>query len=85
VRAVNTGISAIIGSNGRILELAGGTTGLSKSRADVVVGQVPLDDRASVYVRTGDWPAITAFALTVLVLLARIAVALSRRARAQAA
>ena len=50
VRAVNTGISALIDGNGRIVQ------SLAKEVADqVLVAVVPLDDRTSLYSRWGDW------------------------------
>lgn len=56
VRAVNTGISAIIDGNGRIVRRARDPeTGKSKQVATVLVGHVPLDDREGLYVRFGDW------------------------------
>jgi apolipoprotein N-acyltransferase len=56
VRAVNTGISAVIDGNGRFVRRAHDpATGKSKQVAAVLVEAVPLDDRASLYVRFGDW------------------------------
>lgn len=49
VRAVNTGISAIIDGDGRVRERS------EKAKNTVVVGRIPLDPRTSVYVATGDW------------------------------
>ena len=49
VRAVNTGISAIIDGNGRILH------SLAKLKTGVLVEDTPLDDRHSFYSRWGDW------------------------------
>jgi apolipoprotein N-acyltransferase len=69
VRAANTGISAVIDGDGRLVEpvayIDGDTGGktamtersgrLKKDNSAVLVGDVPLDDRESLYVRTGDW------------------------------
>jgi len=56
VRAVNTGISAIIDGDGVVRQRAVGLkTGKSKSDEAVVVGEVPLDARRSLYLRWGDW------------------------------
>jgi apolipoprotein N-acyltransferase len=56
VRAVNTGISAVIDGNGRFVRRAQDPeSGKSKQVAAVLVEAVPLDDRASLYVRFGDW------------------------------
>ena len=50
VRTVNTGISALIDGNGRIIR------SLAKEVADQVLEAVaPLDDRTSLYSRWGDW------------------------------
>ena len=70
VRAVNTGISAIIDGDGAIVEpdvFLDGKTGKSLSMRDpqtgrwrkgldaAIVHRVPLDKRTSLYVRHGDW------------------------------
>jgi apolipoprotein N-acyltransferase len=55
VRAVNTGISAIVDSNGRIVEVAGAKPGQSPLAAGVVTGRVPLDSRRTLFGRFGDW------------------------------
>lgn len=48
-RAVNTGISALVDGNGRILQR------LPKNTEAVLAGMVPLDDRTSLYTAWGDW------------------------------
>jgi apolipoprotein N-acyltransferase len=68
VRAVNTGISAIIDSSGRVVQVAGSKGGRRKLSAEVLAGDVPLDRRGSFYVRSGDWLAVAAFGLTILTL-----------------
>lgn len=79
VRAVNTGISAIIDGDGRIVQRARDPeTGRSKQVEDVVVGHVPLDDRTSLYVLWGDWFA--GACLLACVGLAVVAVIPRRRA-----
>lgn len=56
VRAVNTGISAIIDGDGAIRARAvDPKTGKSKQVEAVVCDFVPLDNRQSFYLRTGDW------------------------------
>jgi len=56
VRAVNTGISAIIDGDGVVRQQAVGLkTGLAKQDEAVVVGNVPLDSRRSLYLAGGDW------------------------------
>jgi apolipoprotein N-acyltransferase len=69
VRSANTGISAVIDGNGRIVEPVAyidGDTGdhtaitdrrgrLKKDNSAVLVADVPLDDRSSLYVQAGDW------------------------------
>jgi len=49
VRAVNTGISAIIDGDGQVRNRS------RKATEAIVVGTVPLDPRTSLYVATGDW------------------------------
>jgi apolipoprotein N-acyltransferase len=51
VRAVNTGISALVDGNGEIRQQ------LPKLRAGVLVADVPLDPRRGAYTRLGDWLA----------------------------
>ena len=48
-RAVNTGISALVDGNGRIVQ------SLPKLNEGVLTVDVPLDDRARLYPRWGDW------------------------------
>lgn len=56
VRAVNTGISAIIDGDGAIRDRAKDPkTGKSKQVEAVVVNNVPLDSRRSLYLEWGDW------------------------------
>jgi apolipoprotein N-acyltransferase len=56
VRAVNTGISAIIDGDGAIRRRAEGLkTGQSKQEEAVLVDNVPLDRRSSLYLAGGDW------------------------------
>ena len=72
VRAVNTGISGFIDSNGRIQEVV-----QRDGRRKMVVGsarrQVLVDSRRSVYSLVGDWPAAAcaAAALTMMAVLWR--------------
>jgi apolipoprotein N-acyltransferase len=60
-RAVNTGISAIIDGNGRIL------AALPRLEAGILAQTIPLDDRISLYSTWGDWLGI--FCLTASILL----------------
>jgi apolipoprotein N-acyltransferase len=69
VRAANTGISAVIDGDGRIVQpvafldgdtrepiaMTGPTGRFTKDRHAVLVADVPLDPRRSLYVRFGDW------------------------------
>jgi apolipoprotein N-acyltransferase len=56
VRAVNTGISAIIDGDGVVRNKAQGIkTNRPKQDEAVVVGVVPLDTRRSLYLAGGDW------------------------------
>jgi len=61
-RAVNTGISALIDGNGRILAQ------VPKLKEDVLIGVAPLDDRESVYSIWGDWFPALCLALTILMM-----------------
>jgi apolipoprotein N-acyltransferase len=58
-RAVNTGISALIDGNGRILEA------LPKLQQGVLVHSVPLDGRSTRYTAWGDWFALGCLAVTI--------------------
>jgi apolipoprotein N-acyltransferase len=65
-RAVNTGISALIDGNGKILAQ------LPKLKEEVLIGIVPLDDRRSLYSVWGDWFAALLLILTVAMLPANL-------------
>jgi apolipoprotein N-acyltransferase len=54
-RAVNMGISAVIDGSGRVIALPAASWAESKKIAAVVTAVVPIDRRASLYVRWGDW------------------------------
>jgi apolipoprotein N-acyltransferase len=54
-RAVNMGVSAVIDGNGRVVALPGPTWAESKKVPAVLTAVVPLDRRASLYARWGDW------------------------------
>jgi len=54
VRSVNTGISALIASDGRIEAVAQDADGRRRSVEGFVVGRIALDDRLSPYTRVGD-------------------------------
>lgn len=92
VRAVNTGISAVIDGDGAIREPEvfidgdkGGRTTAKDPESGrwyrqlnaAVVSTVPLDSRSSVYVRTGDWFAMACLGLT---LFCAFSVLIPRRA-----
>jgi apolipoprotein N-acyltransferase len=59
VRAVNTGLSALIDGNGEIRAV------LPKNVEDVLVATVPLDDRTTYYSRWGDWLGLSCLAVTI--------------------
>ena len=59
VRAVNTGISAVIDGNGEIQAM------LPASTSSVLIKQVPLDPRSSLYILGGDWLPIACLVMTV--------------------
>ena len=63
-RAANTGVSAIVDGNGRVLQSLP-TSKDGKYLEDVVSGIVPLDGRAGLYSRWGDWLGQTCLAVTV--------------------
>ncbi|MCA9093667.1 MAG: hypothetical protein KDA68_09290, partial [Planctomycetaceae bacterium] len=67
VRAVNTGISAVIDGDGAIRARAvNEKTGKSKLTEAYLVESVPLDPRQSAYVQYGDWFAAGCLGLTIL-------------------
>ena len=85
VRAANTGISAIIDGNGRVVEpdtllsldgrdrsmrTAGGT--YERQFDGVLIGDLPLDPRTSVYQRIGDWLGLGSLLLTAMLLAAAV-------------
>ncbi len=59
VRAANTGVSAIVDGNGRVLQ------SLPTLKQDVLIGEAPLDDRSSLYSSWGDWFGQTCLAVTI--------------------
>lgn len=67
VRAVNTGISAVIDGNGRIL------ASLPAASSSVLTYQVPLDPRTSLYIRGGDWLPIGCLVVSVILVVLRFA------------
>jgi apolipoprotein N-acyltransferase len=69
VRAVNMGISAVIDGNGAVVALPGPSWAESKKVAGVVVADVPLDNRTSLYARWGDWLPCCCWAVVGLALL----------------
>jgi apolipoprotein N-acyltransferase len=58
-RAVNTGLSALIDGNGRIV------ASLAKLEEGVLAVRVPLDDRVSLYSRWGDWVGLACLAICI--------------------
>jgi apolipoprotein N-acyltransferase len=67
VRAVNTGISAVIDGDGAIRARAvNEKTGQFKETEAYLVESVPLDPRESLYVRYGDWFAAVCLGITLL-------------------
>ncbi len=58
-RAVNTGLSAIVDGNGRILQ------SLPKLHEGVLKARIPLDDRTSLYSSCGDWVGLCCLAVTI--------------------
>ncbi len=58
-RAANTGISAVIDGNGRIVE------SLPSGKSDLLVVNVPLDPRTGLYTTLGDWVGLLCLAVTI--------------------
>jgi apolipoprotein N-acyltransferase len=58
-RAANTGVSAIVDGNGRVIER------LRSLQEGIVAGVLPLDDRGSLYARWGDWFGLGCLAITI--------------------
>jgi apolipoprotein N-acyltransferase len=59
VRAVNTGLSALVDGNGEIRET------LPKEAKGVLSVTVPLDDRTTFYTRYGDWLGLSCLAISI--------------------
>ncbi|MFL5341498.1 MAG: apolipoprotein N-acyltransferase [Gemmataceae bacterium] len=68
-RAVNMGISAVIDGNGKIVALSGPSWHAAKKVATTVTAMVPIDRRASLYARLGDWLPAGCVALGLLGLI----------------
>jgi apolipoprotein N-acyltransferase len=79
VRAVNTGISAIVDSSGRILASSAMTPGRSRLASQVIVETVPLDHRQSIYSITGDWLGVSTLMLSLATFMAAFGMAVYRR------
>jgi apolipoprotein N-acyltransferase len=62
-RAVNTGISAVVDGNGRIIKTLG------KLQRGVLIDTVPLDSRVSFYSQWGDWLGLFCLASTIGMIL----------------
>ncbi|WP_435016106.1 apolipoprotein N-acyltransferase [Tundrisphaera sp. TA3] len=75
-RAVNTGISAVVDGNGRIV------ASLGKLKEGVLIASVPLDDRVALYSRWGDWVGLSCLAATIGMIPLGYARPRLRRARA---
>ncbi len=55
IRAVNMGISAVIDSDGKVVETPAGTWATSKKIDGYVMRKMPIDTRGSYYADLGDW------------------------------
>ena len=73
VRAVNTGISAVVDSTGRVVEQ------LAAHEPGVLVATVPLDERSTLFGRVGDAFAIVCATATLLVAMLNLARRFVRR------
>ena len=81
-RAVNTGVSALVDGNGRIVQRLGKGQG-PDARDEILTVIVPLDDREAFYSRAGDWLAWGCLAVTIgLVPVALIRQSLGHRQNA---
>jgi len=69
VRAVNMGISCIIGPDGEILQLPGETWADSVKVTAVVNGVVPIHKGESLYPKLGDWVPLVCLLIVVIGLL----------------
>jgi apolipoprotein N-acyltransferase len=58
-RAANTGVSAIVDGNGRVV------VSLPTLKEGVLVGLIPLDDRAGLYSHWGDWLGLSCLAVSI--------------------
>ena len=58
-RAANTGVSAIIDGNGRVI------AALPKLKEEVLSGIIPLDNRSAFYSKAGDWLGQGCLAITI--------------------
>jgi apolipoprotein N-acyltransferase len=58
-RAANTGISAVVAGNGRIVDA------LPSGKSDILVTTVPLDPRKGLYTTLGDWLGLLCLAITI--------------------
>jgi apolipoprotein N-acyltransferase len=63
VRAVNMGISAVIDSDGRVMDLPAGTWEASKKVDAVLSLKIPIDARESLYAELGDWLPATCWVM----------------------
>jgi apolipoprotein N-acyltransferase len=61
-RAVNTGISAIVDGNGRVI------AALPKLQEGILTQTIPLDDRVTFYSTWGDWLGMVCLAATLALL-----------------
>ncbi len=79
VRAVNTGISAIVDSSGQIRQAAGAASGTAGLASEILIGAVPLDRRLAPYARLGDWLGAGSLLTSVLGVVSAVAGALGGR------
>ena len=73
-RSTNTGISAIIGPDGRLLQVLTAPDGRRREVAGQLIGQVPLAETRSLYTRLGDvfaWLCVAGAAGVVVTLVLR--------------
>jgi apolipoprotein N-acyltransferase len=71
-RAVNMGVSCVIDSNGRLIGLPGPSISKSKGFSAIVVANVPIDHRGSLYVWWGDVLPIACWLMSGMVLVIAI-------------
>jgi apolipoprotein N-acyltransferase len=85
VRAVNTGISAIIASDGRIEQVVADSGGRRHLVTGFITGRLALDDRLAPYTEAGDLFARVCMGIVAVLALTTLALGFFSRRRATGA